>query len=64
MANSAQVNIHERTNSKAYIALLPPAGFHTSRLSGIITLSDGTPLKPDSRGVYRLDYAQAHLLRG
>jgi hypothetical protein len=50
-------------NSKTYITLQPPAGFHASHPYGVITLSDGTPLKPDSRGFYYLDRAHAHLLR-
>lgn len=50
-------------NSKASITLQPPAGFHTSRRDGVITLSDGSPLKPDLRGFYYLDRAHAHLLR-
>jgi hypothetical protein len=50
-------------NSKSYIILQPPAGFHTSRPDGVITLSDGTPLKPDPQGFYHLDCAHAHLLR-
>jgi hypothetical protein len=50
-------------NSKSYIILQPPAGFHTSRPDGVITLSDGTPLKPDPQGFYHLDCAHAYLLR-
>jgi hypothetical protein len=50
-------------HSKTYITLQPPAGFHTSRSDGVITLSDGTPLKPDPQGFYYLDRAHAHLLR-
>jgi hypothetical protein len=49
-------------SSKSYITLQPPAGFHTSRPDGVITLSDGTPLKPNLQGLYRLDRAHAHLL--
>ena len=50
-------------NSKTSITLQAPAGFHTSRADGVMMLSDGTPLKPDSRGFYYLDHAHTHLLR-
>lgn len=52
-----------KTNSKRSLILQPPAGFRTSRIDGVITLSDGTYMRPDSVGLYHLDYAHVHLLR-
>jgi hypothetical protein len=42
--------------------LQPPTGFHTALPEGAITLSDGSLLRPDSRGLYYLDSAHRHLL--
>jgi len=42
--------------------LQPPVGFHTALAEGAITLSDGSLLRPDSRGLYHLDSAHRHLL--
>jgi hypothetical protein len=50
-------------NPKTSITLQAPAGFRTSHADGVMMLSDGTPLKPDSRGFYCLDQAHTHLLR-
>jgi hypothetical protein len=49
-------------SSKSYITLQPPAGLHISRPDGLVTLSDGTALKPDPQGFYYLDHTHAHLL--
>ena len=51
-----------RTNSKKSLILQPPPGFRTSRTDGVITLSDGTYMRPDSAGLYHLDHAHVHLL--
>ena len=49
-------------NSGRPLVLQPPAGFHTALSEGAITLSDGSLLRPDSRGLYHLDNAHRHLL--
>ena len=50
-------------NFKTSITLQAPADFRTSHADGVMMLSDGTPLKPVSRGFYCLDHAHTHLLR-
>jgi hypothetical protein len=47
---------------KGPLVVQPPAGFRTSRSDGVVTLSDGALMAPDSRGPYRLDDAHGHLL--
>jgi hypothetical protein len=49
-------------NSGRPLTLQPPVGFHTALSEGAITLSDGSLLRPDSRGLYHLDGAHRHLL--
>jgi hypothetical protein len=44
------------------LVLQPPVGFHTALSEGAITLSDGSLLRPDARGLYYLDSAHRHLL--
>jgi|SRR5271168_5002484 len=51
-----------RKNSKKPLVLQPPAGFRTAHAEGVLTLSDGSLLKPDSRGLYYLDSAHLRLL--
>src|SRR2546423_11432986 len=62
-ASFARAIFMKDRNSKSDITLQPPVGFRTSGPDGVITLSDGTPLKPDPQGFYCLDRAHAHLLR-
>jgi hypothetical protein len=52
-----------RKNSERPLVLQPPAGFRTSRPDGVMKLSDGALMRPDSDGLYYLDNAHVHLLR-
>jgi hypothetical protein len=51
-----------RKNSARSLVLQPPAGFRPSRVDGVIILSDGASMCPNSEGLYHLDHAHVHLL--
>src|SRR6266436_5954862 len=60
--NVRDCSVMRKANSKGSLVLQPPAGFRTYRSDGVVTLSDGVLMAPDSRGLYRLDEAHVHLL--